>query len=341
MISIHLRVFRGVSVSHTSHSITRNTLLLPNLAKNHQPRHSPLLIQVHQLRPSVMLKNTPTRDLLSRHWWPFSPPPSLISLGDVFCPLSWRERETQTEIEMKRKNGEMREKKKERKAKEMNKKVKGKKWTKKKVMKENVERKMWNKKKNWTETKNEGFWDDFRDIYVKREKRSTRNSRKSSEIKGFVTHISWKKKKKKKKRKMAERGKKQKMPSSIRWKKQHFFQIHQNRKVINVKLNEQENKKGELRQKRETISQDTEKQDKAWKIIEKHVQQERNQTKSCFLWKEENRKRKVKETIQDQEKRKSKIAKKCKKREYTARQKRQQVDRGWTKGGKRRQSRHS
>ena len=56
MISIHLRVYRGLSVSHTSHSITRNTLLLPNLAKNHQPRHSPWLLP-------------------------------LISLGDVFCPL--------------------------------------------------------------------------------------------------------------------------------------------------------------------------------------------------------------------------------------------------------------
>ena len=154
MISIHLLVFRGLSVSHTSHSITRNTLLLPNLAKNHQPRHSPWLIQVHQLRPSVMLKNTPTRDLLFRHWWPFSPPPSLISLGDVFCPLSWRERETQTEMEKKRKNGEMREKKKERKAKEMNQKMKG------KVNKEkSVERKCWkepsetkkglNKNKKW------------------------------------------------------------------------------------------------------------------------------------------------------------------------------------------------
>ena len=87
MISIHQRMSRGLSVSHTSHSITRNTLLLPNLAKNHQPRHSPWLIQVHQLRPSVMLKNTPTKDLLFRLCWPFSPLASLISLGDVFCLL--------------------------------------------------------------------------------------------------------------------------------------------------------------------------------------------------------------------------------------------------------------
>ena len=87
MISIHQRMSRGVSVSHTSHSITTNTLLLPNLAKNHQPRHSPWLIQVHQLRPSFMLKNTPTKDLLFRLCWPFSPLPSLTSLGDVFRPL--------------------------------------------------------------------------------------------------------------------------------------------------------------------------------------------------------------------------------------------------------------
>ena len=88
MIRIHQRMSCGLSVSHTSHSITRNTPLLPNLAKNHQPRHSPWLIQVHQLRPSVMLKNTPTRDLLVRHWWPFPPLPSLLSVGDVFCLLS-------------------------------------------------------------------------------------------------------------------------------------------------------------------------------------------------------------------------------------------------------------
>ena len=88
MISIHLRVSRGLSVSHTSHSITRNTLLLPNLAKkNNQPTHSPWLIEVHQLRLSVMLKNTPTKDLFSRSWWPLPRLPSLISLDDVFFSL--------------------------------------------------------------------------------------------------------------------------------------------------------------------------------------------------------------------------------------------------------------
>ena len=59
MLSIHWRMSRGLSVSHTSHWITRSTLLLPNQAsKNNQPTHSLWLILVHQLRPSVMLKKT-------------------------------------------------------------------------------------------------------------------------------------------------------------------------------------------------------------------------------------------------------------------------------------------
>ena len=62
MKSLDLRVSRGLPVSHTRQSITRNTLLLPNLAKNNQPTHYPWLILVHQLTPSVMLKNTPTRE---------------------------------------------------------------------------------------------------------------------------------------------------------------------------------------------------------------------------------------------------------------------------------------
>ena len=65
VISIHWRMTRGLSVSHISHSIKRNTQLLPSLAKNYQPRHSPRLIQRHQLRLSVMLKNTPTKDFFS------------------------------------------------------------------------------------------------------------------------------------------------------------------------------------------------------------------------------------------------------------------------------------
>ena len=81
-------------------------------------------------------------------------------------------------------------------------------------------------KRDWTETKNEGFWADFFVRQMWREKKGlTRNSRKSSKIKGLVTHTFKKKKKtreqKKKKRKIAEREK-QKMSSTICWKKQHF-----------------------------------------------------------------------------------------------------------------------
>ena len=88
MTSLHLRVSRGLSVSHTRQSITRNTLLLPNLAKNNQPTHYPWLILAHQLRPSVMLKKTRQQETsFFRSWWPFSSLLSLISLDDVFCPL--------------------------------------------------------------------------------------------------------------------------------------------------------------------------------------------------------------------------------------------------------------
>ena len=73
MIGIHLWMSRGLSVSHTSHSTTRNTLFLPKLAWNYQPRHSPWLI--------VMLENAPARDLLFRPWWPFTP--------TAFTHFSW------------------------------------------------------------------------------------------------------------------------------------------------------------------------------------------------------------------------------------------------------------
>ena len=102
MISIHLRVYRGLSVSHTSHSITRNTLLLSNLAKNHQPRHSPWLIQVHQLRPSVMLKNTPTRDLLFRHWGPFTTACTHFSWWRVLSSAKKRKRNTDRDRDKKK-----------------------------------------------------------------------------------------------------------------------------------------------------------------------------------------------------------------------------------------------
>ena len=127
----------------------------------------------------------------------------------------------------------------------------------------------------------------FREKNVKREKGLTRNSRKSSKIKGLVTHTFSKKKKtreqKKKKRKIAEREK-QKMSSRICWKKQHFSDTskqERNKWETECLKEEKENNKGELRQKRETISQDTEKQYKAWKNV-KHVQQKRETDKIVF-----------------------------------------------------------
>ena len=56
-------------------------------------------------------------------------------------------------------------------------------------MKENVERKCGTKKRTEQKQKMKVSGLIFRDIYVRGEKGSTRNSRKSSEIKGFVTHI--------------------------------------------------------------------------------------------------------------------------------------------------------
>ena len=85
-------------------------------------------------------------------------------------------------------------------------------------------------KRDWTETKN-GFWAVFfREKNVKRVKGWTRNSRKSSKIKGLVTHTFSKKKKKtreqkKKKRKMTEREKPEDVFSNLLEKT--FFQIHQ------------------------------------------------------------------------------------------------------------------
>ena len=67
---------------------------------------------------------------------------------------------------------------------------------------------------------------------------------------------------------------------------------------------------------------------------------EKKKTIVVFV-KRTKQKKKAKEAIQDQEKKKNKNSEKWKKRENMARQEREQVDRGWTKGGKKRQSRHS
>ena len=251
-----------------------------------------------------------------------------------------KKRERNTEMEIKRKNGEMREKKKGEKSK--------KRWTKrwrekseqrKKWWKKMLKEKMWNKKKNWTGTKNEGFWADFSWYLSEERKRINKEFQKEFRNKR-ICHTHFLKKKTEKEEKTNGRKKKTEDAFSNSLEKTTFFQIHQNRKVINVKLNEQENKKGELRKKRETISQDTEKQDKAWKIIVKHVQQERNQTKSCFLWKEENRKRKLKRRFKT--KKKIKNSKKVKEtRKHGETRERTRGQRMNKKDGIKRQSRHS
>ena len=137
----------------------------------------------------------------------------------------------------------MREKKKERKAKRGWTKGWKEKVIKEKVMIENQE-KCWKKKcdteKGLNRNKKWRFlgW-FFRDKKkVKREKGWARNSRKSSKIKGLVTHTFTQKTRaqKKKKRKIAERGKTEDVFSSL-WEKHNIFQFHQNRKVINEKLN--------------------------------------------------------------------------------------------------------
>ena len=75
---------------------------------------------------------------------------------------------------------------------------------------------------------------------VKREKGLTRNSRKYSKIKGLVTHTFSKKKKnertEKEKKKNCRKRKTEDVFSDL-LEKTTFFQIHQNRKGINEKLN--------------------------------------------------------------------------------------------------------
>ena len=84
MTSLHRRMSRGLSVSlnhkkHTSaakpcQNIISRRILLGSFWSINSDLQS-------------CLKTMPTRDLLFRSWWPFPPLPSLISLGDVSCPL--------------------------------------------------------------------------------------------------------------------------------------------------------------------------------------------------------------------------------------------------------------
>ena len=200
-------------------------------------------------------------------------------------------------------------------------------------------------KRDWAETKNEGFWADFFRIKkVKRVKGLTRNSRKSSKIKGLVT-IFFKKNERteKEKKKNCRKRKNRRCLLQFVGKKQHFSdtsKLERNKWETECLKEEKENNKGELRQKRETISQDTEKQYKAWKINVKHVQQKRERDKS-FLGTEENRKRKFKRQSKTKKKRKLKIAKKSESNEKTRRDREDKWIEDEQKEGIKRQSRHS
>ena len=192
-----------------------------------------------------------------------------------------------------------------------------------------LKEKMWNKKKNWTETKSEGFWADFTWYLCEERKRINKEFQKEFRNKRICHTHSSKKKENRKRRKEKWQKEKTEDAFSNSLEKTTFFQIHQNRKVINVKLNEQENKKGELRQKtrnhfsRHRKTRQSRKNNcetcPTRKEPNKIVFLVKRRKQSWFLWRRKQKK-KVKETIQDQEK--SKIAKKWKKREYTARQER-------------------
>ena len=102
----------GLSVSHTQVSQSQEThCCCQNLAKHNQPTLSLWLILVYQLRPSVVLKNTPRKDSFISSWWPFSPSASLIYLDDVFC-VSCRQismtrpEEKKTPIKLEQKQGD-------------------------------------------------------------------------------------------------------------------------------------------------------------------------------------------------------------------------------------------
>ena len=85
------------------------------------------------------------------------------------------------------------------------------------------------------------------------------------------------------------------MSSPICWKKQHFSDTskqERNKWETECLKEEKENNKGELRQKRETISQNTEKHYKACKINVDHVQKKR-ETDKIVLVKRRKQKKKV------------------------------------------------
>ena len=199
-------------------------------------------------------------------------------------------------------------------------------------------------KRDWAETKNKGFWADFFVRKMWREKKGlTRNSRKSSKIKGLVTHTFKKKKRTEKEKKQNCRKRKTEDVFSNFLEKNIFSDTskqERNKWETECLKEEKENNKGELRQKRETISQNTEKQYKAWKINVKHVQQKRETDKIVFV-KRRKQKKKAKETIQDQEKQKIKNSAKSERNEKTQRDRENKWIEDEQKEGIKRQNRHS
>ena len=83
MTSLHMRMSRGLSVSlnHKKHTIAAKPCL------NRKTDAFCLVDSGPSTQSFSHAQITPTRDFLFRSWWPFPPLLSLISLGDVSCPL--------------------------------------------------------------------------------------------------------------------------------------------------------------------------------------------------------------------------------------------------------------
>ena len=83
MTSLHKRMSRepSVSLNHKKHTIAAKPCL------NRKTDAFSLVDSGPATQTFSHAQITPTRDLLFRSWWPFPPLLSLISLGEVSCPL--------------------------------------------------------------------------------------------------------------------------------------------------------------------------------------------------------------------------------------------------------------
>ena len=83
MTSLDKRMSRGLSVSlnHKKHTIAAKPCL------NKKTDAFSLVDSEPSTQTFSHAQITPTRDLFFRSWWPFPPLLSIISLGDVSCPL--------------------------------------------------------------------------------------------------------------------------------------------------------------------------------------------------------------------------------------------------------------